>query len=84
MRPRRIRLAAVLLAPIMPGRAPKFCVGSAPPSDSLNLDRDGRWRAEGERVLTQDASLWPRFDKKTTKEKLVSESATREPGNPEP
>ena len=42
--------------------------------DSLNLDRDGQWRAEGERVLAQGAPLWPRFDKKTTKEKSVSET----------
>jgi len=76
-----IRLAAVLLTPIVPASSAEILrrVGAA--SDSLHLDRDGRWRPEGERVLTQGASLWPRFDKKTTKEKPVSESV---PANPEP
>ena len=48
-------------------------VGAA--SDSLNLERDGRWRPDGERILIQDVSLWPRFDKKTPKEKIVPENA---------
>ena len=70
-----IRLAAVLLSPIMPTSSQEILrrVGAA--SDSLTLDRDGRWRADGERVLIQDAPLWPRFDKKTIKEKIVSEDA---------
>ena len=83
-----IRLAAVLLAPITPASSAEILRRMGAASDSLNLDRDGRWRPEGERVLTQGASLWPRFDKKTTKEKLVSESvpASPEPGteNPNP
>ena len=54
-------------------------VGAA--SDSLKLDRDGRWRPDGERMLVQDAALWPRFDKKTAKETLVSEPSRP---NPEP
>jgi len=49
-------------------------------SDSLRLDRDGRWIADGERVLIQDAALWPRYDKKNIKEKPVSDSST----NPAP
>ena len=70
-----IRLAAVLLSPIMPKSSLEILrrVGAA--SDPLNLDRDGRWRADGERILIQDAALWPRFDKKHTKEKLVSDNA---------
>jgi len=76
-----IRLAAVLLAPITPASSAEILRRMGAASDSLNLDRDGRWRPEGERVLTQGASLWPRFDKKTTKEKLVSESV---PANPAP
>ena len=65
-----IRLAAVLLSPIMPASSREILRRVGATSDSLNLDRDGRWRADGERVLVQDASLWPRFDKKTAKEKL--------------
>jgi methionyl-tRNA synthetase len=88
-----IRLAAVLLSPIMPASSREILrrVGAA--SDSLNFERDGRWRADGERVLVQGASLWPRFDKKTAKEKIVSENApspapppitAHMPSNPEP
>ena len=70
-----IRLAAVLLSPIMPASSRDILrrVGAA--SDSLHIDRDGRWRPEGERVLVQDAPLWPRFDRKHAKEKVVSDVA---------
>ena len=68
-----IRLAAVLLSPIMPKASQEILRRVGVASDSLNLDRDGRWRAGGERVLVQDVALWPRFDKKTSKEKAVSQ-----------
>ena len=32
--------------------------------DGLTFDRDGHWRAEGERVLAQDGPLWPRIESK--------------------
>ncbi|MEO8260628.1 MAG: methionine--tRNA ligase subunit beta, partial [Acidobacteriota bacterium] len=59
-----IRLAAVLLSPIMPASCAEILrrVGAAQPG--LRLDRDGRWRNEGERLLVQEGSLWPR--KETT------------------
>src|SRR5688572_26297284 len=72
-----IRLAAVLLSPIMPASSREILrrVGAA--SDLLSFDRDARWRGEGERVLIQDAALWPRFDtKKNAKEKFVSDSSS--------
>ena len=77
-----IRLAAVLLAPMMPKSSQEILrrVGSA--SDSLRLDRDGHWRAEGERVLVQGPALWPRFDKKQVKEKPVSDSSQIPPPAP--
>ena len=57
-----IRLAAVLLSPVMPASAAEILrrVGGAADADDLRLDRDGRWRADGERVLAQDGPLWPR------------------------
>jgi methionyl-tRNA synthetase len=59
-----IRLAAVLLSPIMPASTAEILrrVGSS--GEGLRLDRDGRWRNEGERLLVQEGSLWPR--KETT------------------
>ena len=74
-----IRLIAVLLSPIMPASSREILRRVGAGAESLNLDRDGRWRAEGERVLLQDAALWPRFDKKSAKEKIVSDVPT-EPG----
>ena len=46
-----IRLAAVLLSPIMPASTARSCGASAWPTRPLNLDRDGHWRTDGERVL---------------------------------
>jgi methionyl-tRNA synthetase len=71
-----IRLAAVLLSPIMPKSSAEILRRVGRGSDSLRLDRDGRWIADGERVVIQDAALWPRFDKKNTKEKIVSDNAS--------
>ena len=70
-----IRLVGTLLSPIVPKSSQEILRRVGVPSELLNLDRDGRWRAEGERVLIQGAALWPRFDKKTAKEKLVSDNA---------
>ncbi|MCU1382660.1 MAG: metG [Acidobacteria bacterium] len=55
-----IRLAAVLLAPIMPASSREILrrVGAA--SDGLSFDRDGLWRHDGERIVIQDGPLWPR------------------------
>ena len=49
-----IRLAAVLLAPIMPRSSAEILrrVGAA--DGTIDMNRDGRWRNEGERVLAQD------------------------------
>ena len=57
-----IRLAAVLLSPIMPASSKDILRRVGASSDHLHLDHDGRWRAEGERVLLQEGPLWPRTD----------------------
>jgi methionyl-tRNA synthetase len=72
-----IRLAAVLLCPIMPASSREILRRVGVQSESLRLDPDGQWRSDGERILTQAPGLWPRFDKKTAKENTVSQ-------NPEP
>jgi methionyl-tRNA synthetase len=59
-----IRLAAVLLEPIMPTSCREILRRVGAPADGLNFDRDGRWRHDGARVLAQDGPLWPR--KETT------------------
>jgi methionyl-tRNA synthetase len=61
-----IRLAAVLLSPVMPASSSEILRRVGVSADGLDLYRDGVWRADGERVLTQGAALWPR--KESSKE----------------
>src|SRR5262249_25279872 len=49
-----IRLAAVLLEPIMPTSCHEILRRVGTTAGGLNFDRDGRWRNDGERVLAQD------------------------------
>ena len=71
-----VRVAAVLLSPIMPASSREIARRVGAPADSLTFDRDARWRAEGERTLAQGAPLWPRYDKKHAKEKPLSDNST--------
>ena len=57
-----IRLAAVLLSPIMPASSREILRRVGASADALNLARDGVWRNDGERVLLQEGALWPRHD----------------------
>jgi methionyl-tRNA synthetase len=59
-----IRLAAVMLVPIMPASAKEILRRIGAQHDGLKLDTDGRWRNAGERTLLQEGALWPR--KETT------------------
>jgi methionyl-tRNA synthetase len=69
-----IRLAAVLLHPIMPSSTREILrrVGAA--SEHLEFDWDAQWRNEGERVLLQEGPLWPRKE-----QTIVSENDTKTP-----
>ncbi|HET6956205.1 MAG TPA: methionine--tRNA ligase [Vicinamibacterales bacterium] len=59
-----IRLAAVMLAPVIPGSSREILRRVGATADGLTFDRDGRWRNDGERVVLQEGPLWPR--KETT------------------
>jgi methionyl-tRNA synthetase len=61
-----IRLAAVLLEPIMPTSCREILRRVGTTAEGLTFDRDGRWRNDGERVLAQDGPLWPRLGPKET------------------
>src|SRR5438270_5779124 len=76
-----IRLAAVLLEPIMPSSCREILrrVGAA--GDGLNFDRDGRWRTDGERVLVDDGPLWPRLGP-SKEQTIVSDTPTTPPAAP--
>jgi methionyl-tRNA synthetase len=59
-----IRVAAVLLLPVMPSSCAEILrrVGEPTPPGDLRLDRDGRWRAAGAREIIKGAALWPRAE----------------------
>jgi methionyl-tRNA synthetase len=57
-----VRLAAVLLSPIVPASAREILRRVGAPASPLQLDRDGVWRSDGERTLLQEGPLWPRAD----------------------
>ncbi len=63
-----IRLAAVLLSPIMPTSSREILRRVGASADTLSLKRDGVWQASGERVLQQASALWPR--KESSKEPI--------------
>ena len=58
-----VRVAAVLLLPIMPRSAAEVLrrVGETAPADRLTLDA-AVWRPDGPRIITKGASLWPRVN----------------------
>lgn len=62
-----IRLAAVLLSPMMPASSREILrrLGAADPSTAPNWDRDVFWRNDGERALALEGPLWPRKEKTT-------------------
>mgnify|MGYP001411255025 CR=1 FL=1 len=80
-----IRLAAILLTPIMPRSAAEILRRVGGETAIPRLDRDGTWRSAGERVILQEDSLWPRLEPHSTKgsnkETTVSENL-KEPSGP--
>jgi len=80
-----IRLAAVLLEPIMPSSCREILRRVGTTAEGLRFDRDGRWRNDGERVLAQDGPLWPRLGAKETTTVTDNEStAAGAPGTVAP
>jgi methionyl-tRNA synthetase len=76
-----IRLAAVLLLPVMPASCAEILrrMGESRPAGTLRLDVDGRWRSEGVRQIQQGAPMWPRSEEKivgNTVENIVDNTPT--------
>jgi methionyl-tRNA synthetase len=63
-----IRLAAVMLGPIVPKSSREILRRVGGGAEGLQFDRDGRWRNEGERTLLQEGALWPRKETTTVSE----------------
>jgi methionyl-tRNA synthetase len=79
-----IRLAAVLLSPFMPASTQEILrrVGAA--DGPLNFDRDGYWRAEGERLLALDGPLWPRKEHTSVTDNPIPPDAPSPGAHPAP
>ena len=84
-----LRVAAVLLSPVMPGSAEQILARLDAPvrrTGELRLDRDGVFAASGERQVTRGAALWPRLEPAepapvaVTKETTVTEGPKDMPG----
>ena len=76
-----VRIAAVLLSPVMPSSSVEILrrVGAEANGATLDLDRDARWRADGERNLVKGAALWPRWE-----DTIVEETPARVQGESAP
>ncbi len=59
-----VRIAGVLLEPIMPRSAAEIRrrMGDATPTRALELDRDAAWRPSGARRVLKGDPLWPRLE----------------------
>ena len=75
-----IRLSAVLLSPFMPASTREILRRVGGSAETLNFDRDGHWRAEGERSIALDGPLWPRKEQTT----LTDAPGTPTPGTSTP
>jgi methionyl-tRNA synthetase len=79
-----IRIAAVLLLPVIPASAAEILrrVGERTRAGNLRLETDGRWRTDGEREIVKGAALWPRAesveaDRQVGRETMVEENVTQ-------
>ena len=79
-----VRIAAVLLLPVMPSSAAEILrrVGETEAVASLRFDTATRWRASGERGILNAGALWPRLDDKGAI--TVNDPNTPVPGAPTP
>ena len=59
-----IRLAALLLLPVMPRSCAEVLrrIGETRDTGSLSLEEDGIWKTTGERMITKGGPLWPRLE----------------------
>ena len=74
-----VRISAVLLGPVMPSSAAEILkrVGETTPMGDLRLDRDARWRVDGERTIVKGPALWPRSDEES---RAAARNVTKETG----
>src|SRR5688572_2718501 len=69
-----VRVAAVLLLPVMPSSCAEVLrrIGAPVTGDALRLEHAG-WQPAGERTTSQGAPMWPRSEPAPSKEIIVTE-----------
>jgi len=80
-----IRVAAILLLPIVPKSAAEILRRVGGPGDvkSIRLD-DAQWHNHGERVIEKGEALWPRFEPAAPAAKHQRSEKVTEPANANP
>ena len=70
-----LRIAAILLLPIMPRSAAEILrrVGETTPPEQLTLEA-ATWRTDGTRTIIKGAAMWPRVDTTNSRSKQVEET----------
>ena len=78
-----VRIASVLLLPVMPGSAAEILrrMGETRPAGELRFDADTKWSADRERRIVKADPLWPRIES-GTQEKPMTADKTPEPTPP--
>ena len=83
-----IRIAALLLLPVMPGSSAEVLrrVGETRDPADLRLDTDGTWSDPSERTIVKGDPLWPRLEAPksdtSNKKETKMEEPTAEPQSP--
>ncbi|MCC7123469.1 MAG: methionine--tRNA ligase, partial [Acidobacteria bacterium] len=74
-----VRIAAVLLLPVMPASAAEILrrLGERAAPADLRLDTATAWRASGDRDILNAGALWPRLEEQ--KDTIVTDSPTPSP-----
>jgi methionyl-tRNA synthetase len=81
-----LRIAAVLLAPVMPGSSSEILarLGEPVPATGLRLETDAVWRTSGTRRTQRKDALWPRIDTDAAEPAAKEKTVVTEPQNPAP
>ena len=79
-----IRIAAVLLLPIMPQSAAEILrrMGEATPVDRIRFESGARWNNSGNRQIVKGDALWPRAEERP--KEIAVDEATKTPDVPAP
>jgi methionyl-tRNA synthetase len=77
-----VRIAAVLLLPVMPGSCAEILrrMGETRPVSALRLDADTTWSSARERVVARAEPLWPRLE--GNKEPSMNDQQSGQPPAP--